>query len=98
MPIEVPSREAMRIASQNKNRFVVVCRPLSSGSRLNKVRHVGKLVSKVQKCVYRTINDGVLVLGLDEATQLWEKKEVSAPRSQPTTRANRSRWFRNARL
>ena len=43
------------------------CRPLSSGLRPNKVRHVGELVSKVQKPVYRNINGQVLVLGIEEA-------------------------------
>src|SRR5215469_4849992 len=54
------------------------CRPLSSGLRLNKIRHVGELVSKVQKFVYRNINCQVLVLGIAEASN-GRKKEGLTP-------------------
>jgi hypothetical protein len=54
-------REAIHFASQKKSNLSL-CRPLSSGSRPNKVFHVGKLVSRVQALVYRNANGEVLVL------------------------------------
>ena len=86
-------REAIHVASQEKSNLSL-CRPLNSGSRPNKVFHVGKLVSKVKKLVYRNINGRVLVLGLPKHVTEG-KKWFSALRSLPTTRANRSDWFRS---
>ncbi len=65
IPIRVPSaRSNSRHFAEKTN--LSSCWPLSSGSRLNKVFHVGKLVSKVHALVYRNANGEVLVLGFQE--------------------------------